>query len=194
MSVTATRRQGFTLLELMVVVAIIGIASVYMLESLTAGNRAYTVLDQVAETQQSMRAIADLLERDIREAGMMIPQSAAVCVVDNTTGPDILYVSDAEAVDPGDDIAPYDGGVLSPTVTNVAGSSISVGVSSLVLEPSPPSRPAYDTDGDGAADSDFRDGGGVIVVDLNDPGRGVACGRITAVDTAGPSPPTSTAS
>jgi prepilin-type N-terminal cleavage/methylation domain-containing protein len=168
------RPQGFTLLELMLVVAVLGIASIYMLESLTA------------ETQQSMRAVADLIERDIRGSGMMIPQSAAVCIIDNTNGPDLLYVSDAEAIDPGDDIFPYDGALLPSSTTNVSGSSMSVSLSSLVLEPSPPARPAYDSDGDGAADSDFRDGGGVIVVDLNSPGRGVACGKITAVDTAGP--------
>ena len=96
------RREGFTLIELMIVVAVMGIAVLYMFDSVTAGNRAYMVLDQVAETQQSMRAVADLMERDIRHAGMMVPQGAAVCGVDNTTDPDVLYVSDAEAIDPHD--------------------------------------------------------------------------------------------
>src|SRR5262249_39104687 len=40
--------------------------------------------------------------------------------------------------------------------------------------------------GDGAADSDFQPNGGAIVMDVNDPGRGTACGRVTLVDPATP--------
>ena len=40
---------------------------------------------------------------------------------------------------------------------------------------------------DGTSDSDFREGGGVIVIDLNDPSRGTICGRIDQVDPSGPS-------
>ena len=179
------RREGFTLIELLIVVAIMGIAVIYMFETLTAGNRAYTVLDQVAETQQSMRAVAALMERDIRHAGMMVPQGAAVCGVDNTTGPDILYVSDAEAIDPGDDIMPYEGALIISAGATIAGShsgaGVTIGVVSLLLEPSP-QRAAYDTNGDGTSDSDFRVGGGVIVMDVNDPGRGTVCGSIEAIN------------
>jgi prepilin-type N-terminal cleavage/methylation domain-containing protein len=177
------RREGFTLIELLVVAAVMGIAVIYMFETLTAGNRAYTVLDQVAETQQNMRAVADLIERDIRHAGMMVPMGAALCGVDNTASPDVLYVSDAEAIDPGDDIMPYEGARLTGAAGNVSGTSVTIGLDSLVLEPSP-SRPAYDTNGDGTSDSDFRVGGGVIVMDANDPSRGTACGTIGAVNLA----------
>jgi prepilin-type N-terminal cleavage/methylation domain-containing protein len=175
------RRAGFTLIELLVVAAVMGITVLYMFETITAGNRAYTVIDQVAETQQSMRAVADLMERDIRHAGMMIPQGAAVCGVDNTTSPDVLYVSDADAIDPGDDIMPYEGVLVTGGATNVSGTSATLVVDSLLLEPSPP-RAAYDTNGDGTSDSDFRVGGGIIVMDVNDPGRGTVCGRIQAVN------------
>jgi len=178
------RRAGFTLIELLVVVAVMGIAIVYMLETLTAGNRAYTVLDQVAETQQSMRAVADLMERDIRHAGMMVPQGAAVCGVDNDDAADILYVSDAEAIDPGDDIMSYEGAQITSAgniASSGAGDDVTIEVASLVLEPSPP-RAAYDTDADGTSDSDFRAGAGVIVIDLNDPGRGTVCGSVAAVN------------
>ena len=180
------RRGGFTLIELLIVAAVMGIAVVYMFETLTAGNRAYTVLDQVAETQQSMRAVADLMEHDIRHAGMMVPQGAAVCGVDNTTSPDVLYVSDADAIDPGNDIMPYEGARVTGAATNVSGSSVTLALDSLLLEPSP-TRAAYDTDGNGTSDSDFRVGGGVIVMDANDPGRGTACGTIQSISLAGPS-------
>ena len=141
------RREGFTLIELLVVVAVMGIAVIYMFETLTAGNRAYTVLDQVAETQQSMRAVADLIERDIRHAGMMVPQGAAVCGVDNTTDPDVLYVSDAEAIDPGDDIMPYEGARVTSAGATIerlglrASRSASIRFSSSPRPREPPTTP-----------------------------------------------------
>jgi prepilin-type N-terminal cleavage/methylation domain-containing protein len=176
---------GFTLIELLISVAILGIVSVYMFESFAVNQRAYTVIDQVAESQQSIRAIADLLERDLRHAGLMVPEGTAVCGVDATDGPDLLYVSDAGAIDPGDDVATYPGAVIGGGVTQVALGPATFGVSDLVIEPAP-ARPAYDTDGDGAADSDFRAGGGAILIDATAPARGAACGRVTQVTLAGP--------
>jgi prepilin-type N-terminal cleavage/methylation domain-containing protein len=177
----SVRAHGFTLIELLISVAVLGIVSVYMFESFAVNQRAYTVIDQVAESQQSVRAIADLLERDLRHAGLMIPEGTAVCGIDATTAPDVLYVSDAGAIDPGDDVATYEGASIGGT--QVADGAIAV--SSLVMEPAP-SRPAYDTDANGVADSDFREGAGVIVMDAADPSRGAACGRVTDVDLAGP--------
>src|SRR5262245_18261738 len=162
-----------------------GIVSVYMFESFAVNQRAYTVIDQVAESQQSVRAIADLLERDLRHAGLMVPEGTAVCGVDATNGPDLLYVSDAGAIDPGDDVATYEGAVIGGGVNQVAAGITTFSVSDLVMEPAP-ARPAYDTDGDGVADSDFRVGGGAILMDSADPGRGAACGRVTRVVQAGP--------
>ncbi len=170
---------GYSLIELMISVAILGIVSVYMFESFAVNQRAYTVIDQVAESQQSIRAIADLIERDLRHAGLMVPEGTAVCGVDDDAGPDLLYVSDANAIDPDDDIATYAG-------ASIGGAQVSDGivtVSSLVMEPAP-SRPAYDTDASGAADSDFQELGGVIVMDSTDPTRGTACGRVTLVNLA----------
>jgi prepilin-type N-terminal cleavage/methylation domain-containing protein len=179
------RDRGFTLIELLISVAILGIVSVYMFESFAVNQRAYTVIDQVSESQQSLRAIADLLERDLRHAGFMVPEGAAVCGVDATGGPDLLYVSDANAIDPDDDLASYEGAEIGGGLTQVSAGATTFDVSSLVIEPSP-ARPAYDTDGDGVADSDFRVGGGAIVMDLEDPGRGTACGRVESVNLVGP--------
>ena len=179
---SSTPEAGFTLMELLIGLAVMAIAVVYMLESVTFGNRTYTVLDQVVESQQSMRAVASLLEYDLRHAGMMVPLGAAVCGVDSTAAPDQLYVSDVDAIDPGSDIAPYDGAIIGGGLTNVTGSSASISVDRLILEPAPPTRAAYDVSGDGTPDSDFQVGGGVIIVDLDDPGRGTVCGRIDAID------------
>ncbi|MEE9607859.1 MAG: prepilin-type N-terminal cleavage/methylation domain-containing protein, partial [Myxococcota bacterium] len=95
-----TRRHGFTLIELLIATALLTIVAVYLLQTLTVNHRAYVVIDQVSESQQTMRAIATLIERDIRHAGMLVPQNAAVCGVDNANAPDILYVTDADAIDP----------------------------------------------------------------------------------------------
>jgi hypothetical protein len=43
---------------------------------------------------------------------------------------------------------------------------------------------SYDTDNNGTNDSDFRVNGGAILVDKGNPGRGVACGIVTAVPTS----------
>jgi len=102
--------------------------------------------------------------------------------VDNDTAPDLLYVSDANAIDPDDDVATYDGAAIA-VATQVAAGVATFSVSSLVMEPT--ARPAYDSDASGTADSDFQAGGGAIVMDLNDPGRGASCGRVTAVNLGG---------
>lgn len=178
----AARRAGFTLIELLVTLAVMGIAVIYMLEGVTTSNRTYIMLDQVTESQQNLRAVAYLMERDLRHAGMMVPPGAALCGVDDTAGPDVVYVSDSDAIDPQNDMQSYEGARITTALTNVTGSAATLTLATLVLEPSPPARPAYDTDGDGVNDSDFRVGGGVIVYDEKDPARGTVCGRIKAVN------------
>jgi hypothetical protein len=44
---------------------------------------------------------------------------------------------------------------------------------------------SYDLDADGTNDSDFRVGAGAILVDVANPSRGTACGRVTAVTLGG---------
>jgi type IV pilus assembly protein PilW len=177
--------RGFTLIELMIAMGVLAVVAVYLLETFTVNNRNYVALDQTIEAQQNMRAIADLIERDVRHAGFMVPESAGVCGIDVTDGPDTLYVSDHEAIDPGDDIVSYEGARITGGATNVStGSVIILVLDSVIIEPPSPVRAAYDTDGDGTNDSDFQRDAGVIVIDGNNPDRGVACGRVTAVDAA----------
>jgi prepilin-type N-terminal cleavage/methylation domain-containing protein len=179
------RRHGFTLIELIVATVILAVTAIYLLETFTANQRSYTALDQTVESQQNLRAVSDLIERDLRHAGLMVPPAAAICGVDLTNGPDRLYVSDAEAIDPGDDLLSYDGAEILGGVTNVtSGSTETLSLSGLILEPAPPTRAAYDTDDDGTDDSDFQVDAGVIIADRNDPARGVACGPVLVVDTA----------
>jgi type II secretory pathway pseudopilin PulG len=179
--ISTRRRGGFTLVELLVSAAVVVIVGAFLMRTFTANHRAYVVVDQVAETQQSMRAIAELLERDVRHAGFMIPEAAAVCGVDSTTGPDFFYVSDSDAIDPQTDKSTYSGAKITGQ-DNVGPGTDLLQLDSLIIEPSPPARAAYDTNGDGTNDSDFRVDGGVIVVDTSDSDRGAACGRVDSID------------
>jgi type II secretory pathway component PulJ len=165
----------------MIAMGVLAVTAVYLLETFTVNNRNYVALDQTIEAQQNMRAIADLIERDVRHAGFMVPEASAVCGIDDTNGPDILYVSDYEAIDPSNDILSYTGARITAAAGNVGG-DVTFTVDSLMLEPLNPARPAYDANADGTNDSDFQRNGGAIVADRNNPGRGVACGRVFSVN------------
>jgi prepilin-type N-terminal cleavage/methylation domain-containing protein len=177
------RRRGFTLIELMIAMAVLLVVVAYLTEMLTRQSRAYTVVDQVTEAQQNLRAIADLLERELRVTGFLVPEGAAVCGVDQTNGSDVLYVSDADALDP------TNANQLGLGASILAGFAGTGGAESLTLDDEViDGLPFYDTDGDGNADSDFLESvnplrnGGVIVADRGDPTRGVSCGIVTSVN------------
>jgi type II secretory pathway pseudopilin PulG len=174
------RRAGFSLVELIVAIGALGLVVFFTLGSFTAQHQTYVVVDQVSEAQQNTRAIASLLERDIRSAGYMVSDGAAVCGADRADAADDLYLSDADAILPIDLLpdadrsrdlgaevqAGYSGGITEALT-----------VDDVVLD----GTASYDTDGDGVADSDFQVGGGAILADVSDPGRGVRCGVVTAV-------------
>ena len=176
------RKDGFTLIEMVVVLAVFALVVVYVGRILAVNERAYHTVEQTSDSQQSLRIFGEMIEDEVRHAGMMVELFGSLCGVDNTAVPDILYVSDAAAIDAQDDFLTYPGATITNASNLNVGSSQVLDLDTLVMEPSPPNRPAYDTDGNGTLDSDFRVNGGVIVFDISDPDRGTACGRITAVD------------
>jgi prepilin-type N-terminal cleavage/methylation domain-containing protein len=183
-------RRGFSLIELVVSMAVLGLITFFLTDLLVRQSRTYTVVDDVTETQQNLRAITSLLERELRATGFLVPEGAAICGYDTggsgtpDDAPDVVYVTDAEALDPA--------GVTSLTTqaADLTGGTFdgdgvdTLQVSSLVVD----ANPFYDLDGDGVAESDFlyttnpARNGGVIVVDRNNPGAGAACGVITDID------------
>ncbi len=176
------RNSGFTIIELMIASAILAIVMVFTLQIFTVNNRAYVKVDSVVDTQQSVRAISSIFERDLRHAGMMVPEGAAICGIDNTNAPDLLYISDYTAINPENAIGIFDGARVQGAVSQVNTGANTLSLDTLVLEPGTP-EPSYDTNGDGTNDSDFNEnGGGVIITDLLDPSRGSACGVVTNVD------------
>ncbi|MBW2496698.1 MAG: type II secretion system protein [Deltaproteobacteria bacterium] len=181
----ASRRQGFTLVELMVVTVLMGVLVLGVTRSFTDQKKSANVNDQIAEIQHGTRLIGALLEEDIRHAGFMVPEPAAVCLVDQANAPDSLFVSDASVIEPIDEIRNDLGARIGGGLTNVANGAQTLDLDTLLLEFTTPDA-AYDTDGDGTADSDFRVNGGVIVADAGNPSRGTACGVVTGVTLAGP--------
>jgi prepilin-type N-terminal cleavage/methylation domain-containing protein len=188
------RRSGFTLTELVVTLAVLGMVTFFLTEVLVRQSRTYTVVDDVSETQQSLRAVTGLIERELRMTGFMVPAGAAVCgwdmpsaAADDVT-PDVLYVTDVDAIDPTGlrdaelQYAEVDGGFSGTGVDTLNLSTV------VVDPPGDPDKGYYDLDDDGVGDSDFLwdddppRSGGVIVFDLDDPSRGVACGVIQSLD------------
>ncbi|MCH2171180.1 PilW family protein [Myxococcota bacterium] len=175
------RSQGFSLVELLVATAMTGIIIVAALAVFTVQHQTYVVVDQVSEVQQNARSAASLIERDVRNAGYMVPPAAAACGVDRIDAPDLLYLSDHDAIASVDEL-PSDlrGSELSAQVMGAFNSTVgvlSINVDDVVID----GQASFDNDGNGIDDSDFRVGGGAILVDLANPSRGAACGVVTAV-------------
>ena len=172
------RVQGFTLVELLVAVAILSIVIFYIMGTFTVNQKAYVVIDQVTETQQNMRAIGDLIERDLRHAGFMVPTGGAICGVDNLNTPDILYMTDALSIEPAGFLDPSMGAPFPGGNVAAGTQTLNLNAGTITLD----GAPFYDTNSDGVLDADFQLNGGVIIPDLNDSGRGSACGTITSVN------------
>ena len=174
---------GFSLIELMVAIGGMALVVFYSLGTFTLQHQTYSIIDQVSETQQNSRAIATLLERDARNAGYMVPGEAAVCGADNSTAPDTLFLSNTDAILPADQLpATLAGRDLGASVSTAvgalaAGASRTLIVDDIVID----ETPSYDLDGNGSNDSDFRVGGGAILVDTANPQQGVACGVVTGI-------------
>jgi len=178
--VTGAQRstQGFSLIELMVALGILGLVVAAVMQTFVAQNHAYTVVDQTTEAQQSMRAVANLIEHDIRATGFMVPEAAAACATDLNNAPDTLWVTDADPIDP----TSQNRSQLGATVQggfNAANTGFqTVNVDNVILD----GTAYYDTNGDGVPDADFQNNGGVIVFDADNPQKGTACGIVQNVN------------
>ncbi len=169
--------RAFTLLELLLSMVILGGLIFVMTSAFLVQQRTYVVVDQISEAQQNMRGVTDLIERDVRRAGYMVPKQAAVCGYDATTGADTLYLSHTDVIrsvfDLEDDNLDLSGNLGAPVTNdtstfNATGSSFTLQLSRLWV--------------DAAADGDdFAVGDGVIVVNKNNTDQSVACGTITSI-------------
>jgi len=173
-------RDGFTLIELLISIAAMGVVIFYTLGTFTVQHQTYVVVDQVSETQNNGRAISSLIERDVRNAGYMVPSAAAACGADGSTTADTLAISDTDAIKPVHELPlSLQGEELGvSTSTTPSAGATTLTVSDLLVD----DTPSYKKNASSSTlDSDFHVDGGAIVVDLANPERGVACGQITAV-------------
>ena len=184
-------RGGFTLLELLIASALSVVVIAGAMYLLVQQNRTYSVIEQTSETQLKLRAIAQIIDHDLRHTGLLVPESAALCgrdhnAVGKTDGTtDVLYVTDAQALDAAQMTAAVGGvgNVSAPTTmtANAAtGGSQAFTLTDLVLD----NAPFYDiTPGTPSVvpASDFQVEHGAILVNLSRPENGTACGRITAI-------------
>jgi prepilin-type N-terminal cleavage/methylation domain-containing protein len=176
-TLSGKRSRGFTLIELIVSAAILAIVTLYLTDLFTRQSRAYAVVDNVTEIQQNLRAIAHLMERELRSTGMLVPEAGAFCGFDNQNTADVVFVTDSEALAPGG--AANLGASL---VGNYTGSGVEgVTVTSTTLD----GDPFYDNDNDGVMDTDFQVGGGAIVFDPLDASRGTHCGIVVGPPPSG---------
>jgi prepilin-type N-terminal cleavage/methylation domain-containing protein len=91
------RQKGLSLIEMLIamVIAIVVIAGVY--RTFAVQQKSFVVHEQVAEAQQNVRAVMDLIARDIRMAGFGMPGWAVAGVtnrirIDQTSPADFTVV------------------------------------------------------------------------------------------------------
>ena len=179
-------RAGFTLVELMVAVTMLSIVMYMTMESLVRQQKTAMVTDQVVEVQNNVRAVAALVEREIRMSGFMVPNAVGVCGLDRTNGADELWLSETEPITPDDERAGDLGARLASTSTWLATYNASSQPPSMNLDASTTDLDDdgsffYDNDNNGTNEADFRVGGGFILADASNPHRGSVCGTVRAV-------------
>ena len=94
-------KDGFTLLEIMISMAVTSIAMTALVGAFSAQQRISTRQDEVAELQQNARAAVFMLENDIRMAGFkgVDDQCNAGITVDNVNDITFTYCADADGSD-----------------------------------------------------------------------------------------------
>jgi len=168
------RQTGYSLIELLIAIAILGVILAGIFYSFGVQNEKYVIVDQVTDAQQSLRGVAEMVERDVRRSGYMVPHAAAACAHDHTDRPDVLFLSETEAIRPLDD--------LKQNAPELLVGDLGIGVvavTSTTVQVTGGGTPQLKIDS--GASGGLVVGGGVILVDREDPEQRVACGEITAI-------------
>ncbi|MCD6486008.1 MAG: prepilin-type N-terminal cleavage/methylation domain-containing protein [Syntrophobacterales bacterium] len=94
-SSTRKHTTGFTLVEILVALAVMGIAVGAIYGIFIASNKSYHTQDRVAEAQQGVRVGVDFMVRDIRMAGLD-PLTSAGAGIEQATTTRIRFTADID--------------------------------------------------------------------------------------------------
>ena len=95
-----SNERGFTLIELMIATAIMGIVTSQVFMVMSAQKRVYISNERVLDVQEDSRTVVDLISFDARMAGFMVPEVSAVSSFDGgAPNADSLCISDSSYFD-----------------------------------------------------------------------------------------------
>ena len=170
---------GFTLIELMITVGLLGLAAMGMLSAFDSQKAIYNSNERLVETQEDARLVLDLIAFDARMAGFMVPPVAAISSIDGGAGnADRLCTSDSGYFDLPDATNPI-------TTLNSQGARFQITNSAQVQVTTANSVTVQSLDIDGNSDNQLGEnhfgvaGDGIIISD----GQQTFCGGIQAIDT-----------
>ena len=110
------RERGFTIIELLVAMAVASIVAMSGFALFSQSNWSYQVQESVGEAQQNARIATDRIVRDIRTAGFGLPKDPSI-TLDGETFETPILVEDATGYDGSDKITilgiGYEAGELS---------------------------------------------------------------------------------
>jgi prepilin-type N-terminal cleavage/methylation domain-containing protein len=159
-------QQGFTLVEILIALAILGVVIAQAFAVFGAQHRTYTGTERAIEVQQDARLAADAILSDIRMAGYMVPRQAGIGSVDGgNVAADALCASDPGKLMDAPVAAATARFERAQLTVAVGAGDTSVTVGSL------------DVDGDAANPIDFAAGEGIIIAD----GTNSHCAVIEAI-------------
>jgi len=90
---SASRIRGFSIVELLVALAIVGLVLGAIYAVFTSSNRSYHTQDRVVDTQQGLRVGLDFMVRDIRLAGLD-PEETDLFTMEQATATLIQFTAD----------------------------------------------------------------------------------------------------
>ena len=93
------RHRGFSILELMIAMALMGIIVSQVMLAFTTQKQSYEQQERVSEAQQDVRLITDTILTDLRMAGFMVDKNVSIGSNDGgTSSSDILCMSNPETI------------------------------------------------------------------------------------------------
>jgi prepilin-type N-terminal cleavage/methylation domain-containing protein len=166
---------GFSLIELMIAVAVFGLITAQLLVVFSNQKRVYTSNERALDVQEQARLTLELISFDTRMGGFMVPRWSAVSSVDGgADGADRFCVSDASYFDFTGAPSPLDTKTLpfdGAQVTNLAADHVTV--DSLDIDDSVPAGVDFLAPSAAGAGN----GGGIIISSPTE----TFCARITRI-------------